>query len=96
MINWVVMLVLGTLPILAIMLLLRAKRQWEGRWKQVAILPFIVLALVSFNIIIGITLDPSSHNLFPFEILLWSLGSLGFMGLCSILRHVLASHESHS
>ena len=96
MIDWVFMLVLGTLTILAITLPLRARNHWHGNWKHVATLPFIALALIVFNIIVGITLDPSSHNLFPFEILLWSLGSLGFIGICSLIRYFQSPHSIHS
>ena len=96
MIDWVMMFVLCILLILAIGLPLRARNKWKGRWKHAASLPLMMLGLVFLNIIIGTTLDSTSHNLFPFEILLWSLGSLGFMALCSIVRYFLPTHQTHT
>ena len=96
MIDWIMMLVFGILLLLAIGLPLRARNTWKGRWKHAASLPLIVLGLVILNIIIGTTLDSTSHNLFPFEILLWSLGSLGFIALCAIIRSFLSPHHMNS
>ncbi len=95
MLDWILALGLGTVTIAAVGLPLRAKRQWEGHWKRAANLPLILLALGTLNIIIGLLVDPSSHNLFPLEILLWSLGSLGFIGLCTIIRSLQSSHNSN-
>ena len=80
MIDWVFLFALGTLTIVAVVLPLRARTKWKGPWKQVANLPLIMLTLVVLNILIGITLNPSSHNLFPFEIFIWRLVFGAFEG----------------
>ena len=44
----------------------------NGAWKLVAALPILSVFAVGLNIFLGTSRDPTSHNLWPLEVLLWS------------------------
>ncbi len=43
--------------------------RWRDGWRIAAAVPAAMMAFVVLRIVFGITLDPTSHNLWPFEIL---------------------------
>lgn len=47
----------------------RAMRRWQGGWRVAAAVPLVMLAFVVLRIVFGTMRDPTSHNLWPFEIL---------------------------
>ena len=61
---------------------LRTILRWRGVWRWLGSLPLVVLALAVLNIV----LHPSSHNLLPFEIIVWL--ALGFiiLGVVAAVR----------
>ena len=63
-----------------------ALRHWNGTWRVVAMVPGVAFLIVVALILIGGFLDPTSHNLWPFEILIWSGIGLATLGLLSIFR----------
>ncbi|MDN5940915.1 MAG: hypothetical protein L0H94_03440 [Nitrospira sp.] len=46
-----------------------AMRHWRGGWRIAAAVPAAMMAFVVLRIVFNATLDPTSHNLWPFEIL---------------------------
>lgn len=56
-----------------------ALRRWSGGWRLAAAVPLAIIALVLLNIMVGVAIDPTSHNLFPFEILMAGMVSGGLM-----------------
>ena len=68
--------------LLFVAVVLRAILRWRGVWRWLASLPLVVLALAVLNIV----LHPSSHNLLPFEIIVWL--ALGFiiLGVVAAVR----------
>ena len=44
-------------------------RRWQGGWRLAALLPALLMGFVVLNIVIGVAIDTSSHNLWPFELL---------------------------
>ena len=68
----------------------RALRRWQGRWRIAAVTPPLAMALVAANIVVGVLLDRTAHNLWPFELLMAGLGGLVFFGLAALLRWALA------
>jgi hypothetical protein len=44
--------------------------------------------VVLLNIVVGVTLDPTSHNLWPFEVAIWGAGSVAVMLLLFLLRWI--------
>lgn len=60
--------------------------RWRGGWRIAAAVPAVMLAFVVLRILVGVARDPTSHNLWPFEIL--QVGALGVvvMGALSLAR----------
>jgi len=67
----------------------RALRRWSGGWRVAAALPALWLSLVALRIVLGTALDPTSHNLWPFEILQASVVSLVAIGALTVGRPLL-------
>jgi hypothetical protein len=61
------------LPILAM-------RRWQRSWRLAAAIPALWVGFVVLRIALGTALDPTSHNLWPFEILQASVVSLVLIG----------------
>ncbi|HWR76663.1 MAG TPA: hypothetical protein VN283_05570 [Thiobacillus sp.] len=59
--------------LMLVAVVLRSILRWKGLWRWAASLPLVVLALAVLNI----ELHPASHNLLPFEIIMWVV--LGFI-----------------
>jgi len=66
------------LALLFVAVVVRAIFRWRGVWRWLASLPLVVLALAVLNIV----LHPYSHNLLPFEIIVWL--ALGFIILALV------------
>ncbi|HET9820179.1 MAG TPA: hypothetical protein VFP92_13545 [Rhodanobacteraceae bacterium] len=45
--------------------------RWRGGWRLVAAVPAVVMGFVVLRILVGAAIDPTSHNLWPFEIVMW-------------------------
>ena len=61
-----------------------AARRWHGGWRLAALAPGAYMAFVILRIAVGTALDPTSHNLWPFEILIagaLSAIAIGALGL---------------
>ena len=43
--------------------------RWRGGWRIAAAVPAALMSFVVLRIFVGVLIDPSSHNLWPFEIL---------------------------
>jgi hypothetical protein len=67
--------VLG-LPLLAFLLPILAMRRWQGVWRLLAGLTMVPIAYDILRIVTGLAADPTSHNLFPLELILWSAPGL--------------------
>lgn len=67
------------LPIIAFL-------KWEGGWRWLALAPAPLLGFVILRIVIDGRVDPTSHNLWPFEILIWGVPSVLYLGLLWFLR----------
>jgi len=62
--------------------------RWRGPWRWAAVVPLAVVAFVLLRIIVDTARDPTSHNLWPFEILLWGALSCGAMLLLGLARRL--------
>lgn len=47
--------------------------RWRGGWRIAAAVPALAMACVVLRIVIDTGHDPTSHNLWPFEILMWGV-----------------------
>lgn len=43
--------------------------RWRGGWRVAATVPAALMAFVVLRLFVGVSVDPTSHNLWPFEIL---------------------------
>jgi hypothetical protein len=71
------------LPILAM-------RRWQRGWRLAAAIPALWVGFVVLRIALGTALDPTSHNLWPFEILQASVVSLVLIGAVTLGRRVFS------
>ncbi len=60
-----------------------------GAWRWLVWLPVAPLAVWGPFVAFGVAQDSTSHNLWPFELAIWSLLSLGLFGLVVLARRWL-------
>lgn len=68
--------------LLFVVVVSRAIFRWRGVWRWLASLPLVVLALAVLNIV----LHPNSHNLLPFEIIVWVVLGFIILGVVATVR----------
>ena len=79
---WVVL----ALVVCGVVLPLRALVRWRGGWRVAATVPAALVAFVILRLILGTWMDPSSHNLWPFELLMVGGLSVAIMIVLMLLR----------
>ena len=70
-------------------------KKWQGVWRYVMAIPLLLMAGVILNIIIGVSINSSSHNLFPFEQLIWLCIALIVKFVLVIIRKIIRKEKSH-
>ncbi|HWG09915.1 MAG TPA: hypothetical protein VN693_00220 [Rhodanobacteraceae bacterium] len=60
--------------------------RWRGGWRLAAAVPAAIMLFVTARIFLGTTIDPTSHNLWPFEILMWGTLSTALIAALMIAR----------
>jgi hypothetical protein len=85
------MLVVLVLGIGGIVLPVLAVRRWQGGWRVAACLPLAVIGFVVLRFAIDVAIDPTSHNLWPFEILQAGFVSLVLLGVLALARRLSGS-----
>lgn len=88
------MLAVLAIGIGGIALPVRAMRRWQGGWRIAAAVPTAWIGLVVVRIVLGTALDPTSHNLWPFEILQAGAVSLVLIGVMTLARRFLGPTRS--
>ena len=68
--------------------------RWRGGWRLAAMLPAAVMAFVVLRIVIDTARDPTSHNLWPFEILIWGGASAAAIGALALARRLGLRHAA--
>ena len=63
--------------------------KWRGGWKIAAAIPAAVIAFVVLRILVDTARDPSSHNLWPFEIIIFGAVAVGIIGVLKIARRMM-------
>jgi hypothetical protein len=63
--------------------------KWRGGWRIAAAVPVAVIAFVVLRIIIDTARDPTSHNLWPFEIIIFGAVAVGIIGALKIARRMM-------
>ena len=62
--------------------------KWRGGWRIAALVPAGALAFVALRIVLGTARDPTSHNLWPFEIIMFGGGALLAIGVLGLARRI--------
>jgi len=68
--------------------------RWRGGWRIAAAVPAALMAFVVLRLILGVSLDPTSHNLWPFEILLTGALSVAIMIAVVVARKVTGANRA--
>jgi hypothetical protein len=63
-------------------------RRWAGGWRLAAALPVLGWTLWAANFAYDVGRDPTSHNLFPFEVLMGAVAAAGYLGCLALLRRI--------
>jgi hypothetical protein len=62
--------------------------RWSGGWRLAAAVPGAFMAFVVLRILVGVARDPTSHNLWPFEILQAGAVGLVLMAVFAVARKI--------
>jgi hypothetical protein len=68
--------------------------RWRGGWRIAAAAPAGLMGFVVLRILVGTSIDPTSHNLWPFEILMVGAASTVFMIVLMVVRKVTGASRS--
>lgn len=64
--------------------------RWRGGWRVAAAVPLAVVGFVVLRIVFDVMRDPTSHNLWPFEVLMAGAFGAVAAGVLALCRRVLA------
>jgi hypothetical protein len=92
----IVTLVLLAIGLAAIVVPFVALVRWQGLWRFLALVPAGVLTFVVARIVRDTAIDPTSHNLWPMELMVVGIPGLLFLGAVWLLRRWLSAGESAS
>ncbi len=67
--------------------------KWQGGWRVAAAVPVVLMAFVVLRIMWGTSRDPTLHNLWPFEILIFGVVSLVIIGALAIARRFIGTED---
>lgn len=62
--------------------------RWRGIWRVLAAIPAALMAWTVLNIVVGVARDRTSHNLWPFEILMFGGFSAASVAVMALFRRV--------
>jgi hypothetical protein len=66
--------------------------KWRGWWRLAGVVPFAVMAFVIGRIVVDTARDPTSHNLWPFEILYSGAAGLALIVVLAIIRRLTGAN----
>ena len=67
--------------------------RWRGGWRLAALVPMVLVSFVVLRMLIGVERDPTSHNLWPFEILIAGSESIAVLAVLLIARRVTGANR---
>jgi len=68
--------------------------KWRGGWRLAAGVPAALVGFVVLRIVVDTARDPTSHNLWPFEVLQSGALALGAIGVMKLLRRRLGAESA--
>lgn len=69
-------------------------RRWAGGWRLAAALPVLGWTLWAANFAYDVGRDPTSHNLFPFEVLIGAGAAAGYLACLALLRRIARARSA--
>jgi|SRR4029079_7035326 hypothetical protein len=72
----------------------RMAKTSRDEWQLLVWVPVLPLAIWGVIVAFAITRDPTSHNLWPFEAVIWGALGAGLLGLVVIGRRLAARAEN--
>ncbi len=70
-----------------------AYRKWTGGWRVAAGIPLLLMGFAVVRLIIDTAIDPTSHNLWPLELGMFSIAALVITGVLAIGRRVTGTYR---
>jgi hypothetical protein len=67
---------------------------WKAGWRVTAGLIGAAYCLVVARIVVEISGNPYSHNMWPFEIVIWSAIGLGVLGFLAVFRVIVSASQA--
>jgi hypothetical protein len=67
--------------------------RWRGGWRIAAALPAALMTFVVLRIVVEVSFDPTSHNLWPFEILMTGALSVALMLVAVAARKLAGANR---
>lgn len=67
---------------------IRAYRRWTGGWRVAAAAPLLLMIFAVGRVIIDVSIDPTSHNLWPMELGMFAIAALVITGVLALGRRV--------
>lgn len=68
--------------------------KWRGGWRIAALVPTAIVLFVVLRIIVDTARDPTSHNLWPFEILMFGTLALVIIGGLKVARRFFGTDHA--
>ncbi len=87
--EYILVQLLPAVPIGYGLLQVLALRRWQGGFRLAAAAPLPGWAVWLAKFLYDVAIDPTSHNLFPFEILIGATVSLVYLSILTVLRRLL-------
>jgi len=73
----------------AIWLQARAIARWQGIWRWLAAAPLLLVAGDALLIVADTSADPTSHNLWPLELVMFGACGAGFVVVLWLVRSLI-------
>lgn len=70
--------------------------RWKGAWRLTALLPLFTVGFIVVRIVVDVRAHPTSHNLWAFEVLIWSFLAFLFLGTLVGIRWIIKITQGHS
>lgn len=84
------LLVAFGLPLVYLVVQVLALCRWDGIARNLAWLSALAAVVYVAKFAVDVSLDPTSHNILPFELIVVSLIGLTYLGVCALGRKVAA------
>jgi hypothetical protein len=78
------------IPLLVLALCVVAVVRWKGGWRYAGGLPLVLFGIWLVMFLIDVARDPTSHNLWPFEMLMWAGYTAVWLTVLFIVRKLTA------